>query len=246
MLEIYVGMIISVIIHFFNTKFNWSAVSAIVAAIAVIISLIALYMQRKDIEKQTKYQRDTFELQHRIEEDTKLFDIASDIASIVSSLCLVKDMLYKQTLEKKYRWSKNVKGMGARVSGATIFADMVEIQYTESYSKLQDLENKNKLLEEQLRNQISKIKINIATLDSRIKSDIINKNLEFINELDNMESAIKKLKELDKVDEEVIKNNETWAKQYHEILAQKVVEFQNIFIKMKTDTYNKVEKIKNI
>lgn len=222
---------------------HWAAGGAVISA---IVALVALWLQRKDLKKQSEYQRNTFELQQRIEEDTKLFDIASDIASTVSSLCLVKDMLYTQTLEKKYRWSKNVKGMGARVSGSTIFADMVEIQYTESYTKLQELENKNKLLEEQLRNQISKIKINIATLDKELEGDIINKNLEFIKELDNMESAIKKLKELNEVDEEVIKNNENWAKQSHETLRQKVVEFQSIFINMKIDTYNKVEKLKKL
>lgn len=220
----------------------WAAAGAVISA---IVALVALWLQRKDLKKQSEYQRNTFELQQRIEEDTKLFDIASDIASTVSSLCLVKDMLYTQTLEKKYRWRKNVDGMGARVSGSTIFADMAEIQYTESYTKLQELENKNKLLEEKLRNQISKIKLNIATLDKELEENIISKNLEFIDELDNMDSAIKKLKELDKVDEEVIKNNENWAKHSHEILRKKVAEFQNIFIDMKIDTYNKVEKIKN-
>lgn len=247
---------------------NWAVVAAIISAAAAALGLIfqridirkqnkyqreifeyqrkVFEQQRRELEEQNKYQRNTFELQHRIEEDTKLFDIASDIASTVSSLCIVKDMLYTQTLERGYRWSKNVQGMRVRASGATIIADMAEIQYTESLTKLQELENKNKLLEEQFRNQISKIKINISTLDEELQEGIINKSLEFIKELDNMESAIKKLKELDGVDEEVIKNNENWAKQSHKILRQKVVEFQSIFINMKIDTYNKVEKIKKI
>lgn len=202
-------------------------------------------MTLDNIEKQTKYQRDTFELQHRIEEDTKLFDIASDIASTVSSLCLVKDMLYTQTLEKKESWHKNIVGMRARTRGDTIFADMAEIQYTESNNKLKDLENKNKLLEEQLLNHTSKLRINIATLNSKNEKYIITINSEIIDELNDMENSIKKLETLESVNQEIIEKSKHWAKHHHQKLRKKVLEFQQIFIDMKKETFFKVEKITN-
>lgn len=223
---------------------NWDW-SAIIAGIAVLISLWALKVQRGDVDRQNKYQRNTFELQHRIEEDTKLFDIASDIVATVSSLALTKDMLYVQTLEKKKGWQKNVKGMGARARGATIYADMAEVQYNELNSKLKNLENKNKLLEEQLLNQVSKMRINIATLNSEVEKFIISINSEIIDELNDMENSIKNIKTLESVNQELIENSKHWAKEHHQKLRKKVLEFQQIFIDMKKETFFKVEKITN-
>ena len=223
---------------------NWDW-SAIIAGIAVLISLWALKVQRGDVDRQNKYQRNTFELQHRIKEDTKLFDIASDIAATVGSLALTKDILYVQTLKKKKSWEKNVKGMGARAGGATIYADMVEIQYTESNSKLKNLENKNKLLEEQLLNQVSKIRINIATLNSEVEKSIISINSEIIDELNDMENSFKKLEALESVNQELIENSKHWAKDHHQKLRKKVLELQQIFIDMKKETFIEVKKITN-
>ncbi|MCT1181762.1 hypothetical protein EFL99_00380 [Lactococcus lactis] len=75
---------------------DWSAVSAISASIAVIISVIVLIGQRIDIRKQSKYQRNTFELQNRINSDNITFNLAGDIIGNIQTQEQTMRMLYQE------------------------------------------------------------------------------------------------------------------------------------------------------
>ena len=75
---------------------DWPAVSAISASIAVIISVIVLIWQRIDIRKQSKYQRNTFELQNRINSDNITFNLAGDIIGNIQTQEQTMRMLYQE------------------------------------------------------------------------------------------------------------------------------------------------------
>lgn len=219
---------------------NWGIGAALVSAIA---AATGLFFQRIDIRKQNRYQRETFELKHRIEEEAVLFDIASNIIATIKNLALTKDQLYRHTIIKRSKWSANVKGMGSRVHGATIFADMTEALYDEAKIKLKDLEDKNDTLMDNLGIQISKLKINIVHLDKSIQDNLeieIEKLLQVLEDMDREINLVQGVEDIEKNSNE---DNKNWAHQYHEIMRDDILKFQEIFSDMKRKTHDKVERI---
>lgn len=77
-------------------KIDWSAVSAIVAAIAVIISVIALWFQRRDLKKQSIYQRNTFELQNIINNNNIIYELSGEIVGILQTQVQIMQSVYQE------------------------------------------------------------------------------------------------------------------------------------------------------
>lgn len=86
----------------FLANLNWSA---IIAAVAVGISLIALWFQRSDLKKQATYQRNTFILQNTLNRDSITFGMAGDIIGNVQTQVQVMKALYldKSLLNSWYK-----------------------------------------------------------------------------------------------------------------------------------------------
>ncbi|MDY5176207.1 hypothetical protein ABQ274_10535 [Lactococcus lactis] len=76
----------------FLANLNWSV---IIAAVAVGVSLIALWFQRRDLKKQATYQRNTFILQNTLNRDSITFGMAGDIIGNVETQVQVMKMLYR-------------------------------------------------------------------------------------------------------------------------------------------------------
>ncbi|PAK67327.1 hypothetical protein [Lactococcus lactis] len=86
----------------FLANLNWSA---IIAVVAVGISLIALWFQRRDLKKQATYQRNTFILQNTLNRDSITFGMAGDIIGNVQTQVQVMKSLYldKSVLNSWYK-----------------------------------------------------------------------------------------------------------------------------------------------
>ena len=88
----------------FLGSLDWSA---IVAAIAVVISVIALGLQRIDLKKQAKYQRDTFELQNIIDSNKTIIQLIGEINSMANDqvnvlVSLPEKIFYESYYHEKY------------------------------------------------------------------------------------------------------------------------------------------------
>lgn len=93
---------------------NWDW-AAIFTGCAVAVSLIALWLQRRDLKKQAKYQRDTFELQNIIDANKTILQLIVDVSSIATDQVNVLNSLpekiyYKGLYHKKYN---NASGNGS-------------------------------------------------------------------------------------------------------------------------------------
>lgn len=221
-------------------KIDWSAVSAIVAAIAVVISLIALRFQRRDLKKQAKYQRDTFELQNLIQESNLLISMSSEIISCIMNLASTKEQISEQLLDERERWKQRVKGMG---QPGSIFNEMTSILHEGSKNKLNILESTINQQMLMLKENISRLAIHKVILNNK-KLEKIDKLVEgFFEELSYMDKYIDTIKEAkeDEVDENTIK---LWAAPYIERLTEQTLEFRDTFINIKKEYIDKINDIK--
>ncbi|MGX9821679.1 hypothetical protein [Lactococcus lactis] len=74
-------------------KLDWSA---IVAGVAVLISLIALWFQRRDLKKQSIYQRNTFELQNIINNNNIIYELSGEIVGLLQTQVQIMQSVYQE------------------------------------------------------------------------------------------------------------------------------------------------------
>lgn len=74
-------------------KLDWSA---IVAGVAVLISLIALWFQRRDLKKQSIYQRNTFELQNIINNNNIIYELSGEIVGVLQTQVQIMQSVYQE------------------------------------------------------------------------------------------------------------------------------------------------------
>ena len=85
-------------------NWNWST---IFTGCAVAVSLLALWLQRIDLKKQAKYQRDTFELQNIIDSNKTIIQLIGEINSMANDqvnvlVSLPKKIFYESYYHEKY------------------------------------------------------------------------------------------------------------------------------------------------
>ena len=68
-------------------NWNWST---IFTGCAVLVSILALWLQRIDLKKQAKYQRDTFELQNIIDSNKTIIQLIGEINSMANDQVMAK------------------------------------------------------------------------------------------------------------------------------------------------------------
>lgn len=221
----------------FLANLDWSV---IIAAIAVGVSLFSLWLQRIDLKKQAKYQRNTFELQNLIQESNLLISMSSEIISCIMNLASTKKQIPEQLLDERKRWKQRVGGMGQPDS---IFNEMTSILHEGSKNKLNILEstiNQQMLI---LNENISRLAIHKVILNNE-KLEKIDKLVEgFFEELSSMEKYIDAIKESkeDEVDENTIN---LWANTYIERLTEQTLEFRDVFIEIKKEYISRIDDIK--
>ncbi|MFK4878177.1 hypothetical protein ACI1UB_03955 [Lactococcus petauri] len=71
------------------SNINWAVVAAIVSAVA---AALGLFFQRRDIKKQNRYQRSTFELQNKINENNLLI---ANYSKLMRGIVIQKENLYR-------------------------------------------------------------------------------------------------------------------------------------------------------
>ncbi|AGY45265.1 hypothetical protein [Lactococcus lactis] len=218
-------------------KWDWSA---IFTGFAVVVSLLALWLQRKDLKKQAVFQRNTFELQNLIQESNLIINISSEIVTTIMNLALTKQKIPEQIVDEKRRWKNRVNGMRDKNS---IFHEMTSILYDDSVNKLRILERN---VDEQmiiLRENITRLSIHKVVLNVERQKRINKLVNEFFQELSFMDEYIDSFKKADS--EKVDKNSiQEWAQPHIKTLTKKTIEFQDVFIEVKTEYIKKVEVIK--
>ncbi|APC44677.1 hypothetical protein ACI1T5_00985 [Lactococcus petauri] len=217
---------------------NWGIIAAIVSALA---AAIGLFFQRRDIKKQNRYQRDTFELQNKIDENSLMTDLASKMISNTLSLLSTKITLCTQILDEKQRWSTRVSGLGRN---NVVFETMTLTFYEKSLSQLRVLESDNKQKTEDLMSNIYKLEIIIVQLKEDKQNKIKELIDETIKEFELMDIFIKGARELGSKDSYDI-NLENWSKEYKFNIENICEEFKQIFIKIKKDTLCEISEIKS-
>ena len=85
-------------------NWNWST---IFTGCAVAVSLLALWLQRIDLKKQAKYQRDTFELQNIIDSNKTIIQLIGEINSMANDqvnvlISLPEKIFYESYYHEKY------------------------------------------------------------------------------------------------------------------------------------------------
>lgn len=149
--------------HFLGSL-DWSA---IIAAIAVVISVIALGLQRRDLKKQAKYQRDTFELQNIIDNNKTIIKLISEIESTSNDQIIRLNALPEIIFKKNYYFNKYLSSNGSGDSKFRAYKIFEEkrSELTSSYSKAQATLS-------------GKIKLVILSTQQSYYSDELHKTLE--------------------------------------------------------------------
>ncbi|WP_251712866.1 hypothetical protein [Lactococcus ileimucosae] len=199
----------------------WGTVPAIVST---IVALVALGLQRRDLKKQSKYQRDTFELQNRIEETNLLIEISSEIISNVDRQAEYLSRLYT-----------NIH----IVSQLETFKDTYKCDKEQVKRGIEDTKNVSKTLWDAQRNLSEKFTQLSNTLIVHLtnyeqKSDVC----EMINTMASKLNDMKK--EIDEIDfygeSKTDKELNDWGKARVKDLDTVLKPFQKVFIDLKRGT----------
>lgn len=203
----------------FLANLNWSA---IIAAVAVGISLIALWFQRRDLKKQATYQRNTFILQNTLNRDSITFGMAGDIIGNVQTQVQVMKTLYldKSALNSWYNEENidEVRKFERSIDGLSNSLKELTNELTSKGSTLQLYMAGETVLPE-----IEKIFLSIQKA--------LNQMIEDINNISNNNEA--------PTEEELKKKLEKFSSE----MILKLQVFKNIMIEIKLSSLDKLSKI---
>lgn len=214
-------------------KLNWSAVSVVVAAVAVIISLVSLYLQRKDIEKQSKYQRSTFELQNKIEENNLLLEISSEMLSNVQGQL--------QYLTRIYISKYGVMQLESfrSIDKTKEDQEKIDLVLEDTKSNLKIFLDSQRRLSENFSRLTSILNLRLTNYEQ--KSDVCKMMKKMTDKLNNINNEIDQIsRDGDFKSEKEIKKWEQDKSKEFDIIFEP---FQKVFINLKKDLERKVTQI---
>lgn len=113
-------------------NFDWSVVFA---GLAVFLSFLGLKFQRNDISKQNKYQRDTFELQNKLEENNLITNISS---KMIGAIIIQHENLYRwYTFKHEHQRYKRlfIELQGDYKIGSEEYKDKIAIEELKNLKK---------------------------------------------------------------------------------------------------------------
>lgn len=244
MIEIYLQMIISVLIQLLNlNNLDWSAISA---AFAVVISLVVLGLQRKDIEKQSIYQRATFELQNEINQNNILFELVSQIVGNIQEQKHILQQLYYDLIAmksnkfelskknyKKYErtYNKEYSDIDELLNNITQFNNQIDEHYHYIRELNKDFTSKGSALQLHMigrydYKEIKYILVEIEKLLKNMRNDCYN--IKLIEE----EKLLPCEEDIDK-----------WCNKNDEKIEYQISDLKECFVKIKELNLKKQEKL---
>lgn len=220
---------------------NWDW-SAIFAGIAVLISLWALKVQREDIDRQNKFQRNTFELQNKIEENDLITNIS---AKLIGKIIIQHDNLYRwYTFKHEYQRYKRLfmEHQDDYEIGSGKYKDKIAIEELKTLKKeeIGNVAQKNVVFMDNYYEMLSALEILLEGKEN--KKNIIDE----LHEIENIFSAesldIAKLRfEGEKVPYIEI---EDWRKKYQQKLNPHIKSLKLYFSSSRKELMDKIDEIK--
>lgn len=227
-------------------KLNWSAISVIVAAVAVIISLVSLYLQRKDIKKQSKYQRSTFELQNEINQNNILIELMSQIVGNIQEQKHVLKQLYHDQIIMKHNEFELSKNNHKKF----------ESVYSKEYSDIDELlDNISKFSNEidNLYHYLRELNKDLTSKGNALQLHMIGRtNYEeikgILKEVGNLLTAMRRKSEdikhvKEKVNIPSDEDFEKWCEEKEDVLKIQIENLQKYFVIIKETSLTKQEKL---
>ncbi|KSU12531.1 hypothetical protein LMG8526HA_02185 [Lactococcus lactis] len=203
---------------------DWSAVSAISASIAVIISVIVMIWQRKDIRKQSKYQRNTFELQNRINSDNITFNLAGDIIGNIQT--------QEQTVRMLYQEVNVLSELNNKLSMNQVFRN------NDSY--VQEIKY--------IKKEIEKSKESIKKFNN-YRKDLTNEFTSKSNSLQFHMSGEGSIKEVEKIFSSIVYSIEFMVRKSDNLSDSKFLnrkELDVVLTKFKNEIYSEVKRLQDL
>ncbi len=219
---------------------NWDW-SAIFTGCAVAVSLIALWLQRRDLKKQAKYQRDTFELQNIINENNILIDLAAEVIGNIQNQVQVLETLYQEENFKRSS-ENNILELGRLRPQYEVDPNDFKEQRDnkqKAEEKIEELNDFMKDLTKELTDKGNAIQLQMS--GSETYDDVRNIMKEIQELLSDMRL------EIESVDQDVVfKKVEilNWAKQYTDKEIAILDKFRDVFIDKKGKSSKKLEEMK--
>lgn len=220
---------------------NWDW-SAIFAGIAVLISLWALKVQREDIDRQNKYQRNTFELQNKIEENDLITNIS---AKLIGKIITQNENLYRWYIFKhEYQRYKRLfmEHQDDYEIGSGKYKDKIAIEELKNLKKeeIDNVANKDVVFTDNYYEMLSALEI---LLEGKGNKKYIIKELNEIKNIFSSKSLdIAKLRfEGEKVPYNEI---EDWRKKYQQKLDPRIKSLKLYFSSARKELIDKIDEIK--
>lgn len=207
---------------------DWSAVSAISASIAVIISVIVLIWQRTDIRKQSKYQRNTFELQNRINSDNITFNLAGDIIGNIQT--------QEQTVRMLYQEVNVLSELNNKLSMNQVFRN--NDSYNDSY--VQEIKY--------IKKEIEKSKESIKKFNN-YRKDLTNEFTSKSNSLQFHMSREGSIKEVEKIFSSIVYSIEFMVRKSDNLSDSKFLnrkELDVVLTEFKNEIYSEVKRLQDL
>lgn len=220
---------------------NWDW-SAIIAGIAVLISLWALKVQREDVAKQNKYQRNTFELQNKIEENDLITNIS---AKLIGKIIIQNENLYRwYTFKHEYQRYKRlfIEHQEDYEIGSSKYKDKIAIEELKALKKeeIDNVAHKNSIFMDDYYEMLSALEILLEGKEN--KKNIIKELHEIKNIFSSESHDIAKLRfEGEKVPYTEI---EEWRKKYQKKLDPHINSLKSYFSSSRKELMNKIDEIK--
>lgn len=218
-------------------KWDWSA---IIAAIAVVISVIALWLQRIDLKKQAKYQRNTFTVQNELENYKIIVNLATEIIGNIQTQKQTLIRLYYVQIHRNYferEWVEtNIRNDIPDRENKIALSDNIKNLYGAEADFL------NQSTSELSRDLTSKTHaLDIYLHDTKyIKK--VSSSMEPINKaLNNMVLEISEITDVDKIPDD--KSFRDWANEHTEGIEENINIFHNVILEIKSEMTNKISEI---
>lgn len=206
-------------------NFDWSA---FFAGLAVFLSFLGLKFQRNDIIRQNKYQRDTFELQNKIDTNNKIIDVSALLLQLIDQQYKCISLIMKKKVEIK------------KLTENKLYA--VSPQYTDEGKKL------HKELDD-LKSNLSTLKTEYSgtknTLEMLIKLFGEQRLIkEYLINIENSLNVMYKAEDNFKSDEQKVKDNKILEETKQEI-GENIIKYRGEIDEIQNDIFFNIEKLKN-
>lgn len=224
---------------------NWGIIVAIISAAVAAMGLI---FQRIDIRKQSKYQRDTFELQNEINNINILISLASDIIGVIQMQEQMLQQLREDSMilkRKKFELKKKnsptfESSYKPEYSEVSLLKD--EISYYEARNE--EKIDATRMLSKELTSKGKAIQIHMFTNESFKEISSIFKEIKTV--LSDMETSIITIMSFEEEGQLTkVVDTAKWSEDYDNRIKNNISKFQTCFTDLKKESAGKLDKLKN-